>query len=163
MNDTSATSPSAPTWKQRGAAYLWRYDPSPGDLVGWHFTADHDGWESLMELADLLIGIEAPMKRLVTLGNPTSAITHLPVDPKGRRIVTARRIRFVVDPNDRAEYWSLAQKGEEVELQLGQDQLNEWRSALARAQQGDDDFAIGHSGRKAKEQSLWFWAMLSST
>lgn len=163
MNDTSATSPSAPTWKQRGAAYLWRYDPSPGDLVGWHFTADHDGWESLIELAYLLIGIETPMKRLITLGNPTSVITHLPVDPKGRRIVAARRIRFVVDPSDRAEYWSLAQKGEEVELQLGQDQLNDWRSALARGQQGDDDFAIGHSGRKAKEQSLWFWAMLSST
>lgn len=131
--------------------------------MGWHFTADRDGCESLMELADLLLGLETPMKRLITLGTPTSAVTHLPVDPKGGRIVAARRLRFVIDPNDRPEYWSLAQKGEEVEFQLGQDKLNEWRSALARVQQGDYDFAIGHSGRKAKEQSFWFWAMHSAT
>jgi len=57
-------------WRQKGRISIWRYEPLNKNFPGWHLSADKVGYESLLELLNLLELSPFGSKRTLKLVKP---------------------------------------------------------------------------------------------
>ncbi len=137
---------------------MWRYESLKKEALGWHFSVDDEGGESLLCLLDLFCQARWPCTATVRITRPTEEILRVP-GMLGRAIAPARlRIQFprgaVAD-----ETWSIESAKTEMKLVLGAHKLRELSDAIQSLLENQNDFAIGPNVESddSNIQFLWFW------
>ncbi len=136
-------------WTQHGKVYLWQYNGSPKNYIGWHITCDKEGIVSLSELISLMIKSDDNGKRTVNLFKPKSSELKVPNCKSKAIAVTKITILYEADSPD---IWDFRKEDERVFLHTGINQLIKFKSGLQNLGQGQGDYSIGD-----KENKVWFW------
>jgi hypothetical protein len=147
-------------WKQKGAAYLWRYATQRRNFPGWNFTADAVGCQSLIELIDLMLSNEWSATQTIRLHQPTDSIASLPGLDGSWHAANILSLKY---PSAKAPaaLWECSD-GRDPVLTVGRDKLIDLRSAMMSVSQNIGDFCL-HSeeqpaqGTDTKHLAIWFW------
>lgn len=109
-------------------------------------TCDKFGYESLIDLLQLLRSSSVGAKRTIALDEPDiySASTSLKKTAENK---------VVIGSCNEPEYWNLKNEDGKLYLSIGIDSINGLIAAIKKAEAGEYDFSFGGT----KGQNLWFW------
>lgn len=133
-------------WKLKGSISIWRYEPLKKNFPGWHMTATHDGYDSILSLIELLEASPFGSKRTIELVAPDawSASSEL------KKTAEQKVIIYLVESDS---HWLLESIDGKLHLKLGLSSLSCFRKGILDARNGKYDFSVGGT----KGQNLWFW------
>lgn len=137
---------------------MWRYESLKKEALGWHFSIDHEGGDSLLRLLDLFCQARWSCTATVRITRPTEEILRVP-SMLGRTIAPDRlRIQFPKGAVE-DETWSFESTKTEVKLVFGAQKLREFSDAINSLLEYENDFAIGPNVESDDRdiQLLWFW------
>jgi hypothetical protein len=134
------------TWKKKGSISIWRYEPKKNNFPGWHMTADSAGYDSLLELLELLKASAPESKRTLALEVPDrwSASSELKK--------TAEK-KVVIQLTGSEECWKLTNEDGKLFITLNVQGISILFNGIEQAKSGAYDFSVGG----INGQNLWFW------
>ena len=145
-------------WRQAGDIHLWRYRPEKRGLEGWHLTADKDGLNSVIALAELLLAATHPAKRTLRLTKPSQQAINTPFRALGgRKVIAPCSLQLAVHTNGAEDHWELNEEGDRAQLRLGRQSVVAVLDALRDLRDRKlDDFSIGPQCGEPSP-NIWFW------
>lgn len=127
-------------WRQKGTIYFW-FEPDKRQGNGWHLAADEHGCQDLERIIALAQAAEY-----------SSRFKIIPTPTAGRRNASKLILSYNVEwPS---HHWSLQSSEGAVTIELGDDRLNELKSAVPdlRKRNGGD-YTIGAE----EDDPVWIW------
>ena len=140
-------------WQQRGRLSIWRYAPMLRMYSGWHFSADAEGCESLLELLDALGSTNTSDYRTLAVVNPKSMGVDRIFSDHTLRVHHPAKMRLAFDPT--ALDAELVETSDRVTLTMGANGLKEFQKAMCDLRAGEADFGICLAGDDSL--SFWWW------
>ncbi len=138
-------------WKLQGRVYLWRYTGNARNFPGWHMNADSSACTSMMQLIDLMMSSSFTSKATLSLALPADVQLDVPNAPLKHRAATS--LEILHSPRTmRYEHWLLTESGDQIHMELGREELGQFRKGIIDITHHEGDYCIGLDG-----QELWFW------
>lgn len=142
-------------WKQAGRVYLWRYSPHHTKRQGWHFTAEDDACDSLIELVEAMRGVAQIRRRTITITRPTQPIWEIPNFGEPRKEALGP-LTLSYDPS--FPDLRLTEEVDRLLLRVGDERIDDLLTGLKDVRRGEGDYGFGPS-EKNTAPPLWFWWM----
>lgn len=142
-------------WKQAGRVYLWRYPPHLKKRQGWHFTAEDDACDSLVQLVEAMRSVAEIRRRTIAITEPTQPIWGVPNFGEPRK-ETLGPLTLYYDqayPDLR-----LSEDDDRLSLRVGNERIDDLLTGLRDVRRGEGDYAVAPS-EKNTAPPLWFWWM----
>jgi hypothetical protein len=141
-------------WNQEGSLYIWRYHRPSARQRGWHFSGDHAGCLSIVDLIDRMSIAGEPCHRSINLGSLTEAIWSVPnFGPPDSERFEKLRLQFQPEVEDLI----LEVAEERLVLTFGQKRGCHLRAGLFDVANGQGDFGIGTSDNKRADHWVFWW------
>jgi hypothetical protein len=142
-------------WKQSGSVYLWRYKSDRVKHAGWHFTADDDACECLIDLLDAMAAVSDATHRSLKLSPATEAVWGVPNFGLPRReALGTLTLRFLPTYED----LDIGYQDDRLTLQVGLARVQKLRAAILDVRLGGGDYHLSPNIRNDASR-LWFWWM----
>lgn len=146
-------------WKQKGRTCLWRYKPKLKLYDSWHFTADAEGCDSLVELLELMSQAEYSQHRTLTLTDPQPVGADQIFGPHEMKVWHPEKLRLSFDPT-MSTAPGLVEVDGRIEFALSPAEIQDLREAIADVRKGDADFGVGFGDKQENSMHIvrfWWW------
>ncbi len=120
---------------------------------GWHFTADPDGCDSLLQLLDGFVSPDTAHHRTLSVIDPRSIGVDRIFGEHELKVRHPAKLRLAFDPVVTAS--QLFEEADRVSLVLGAEGLPAFREAVVDLRADQADFTIGLAGKEGL--SFWWW------
>lgn len=142
--------------KVKGKIYIWKYLENSRNYPGWNITTDKIGGESLLELIDLMITCKWSSKKTFQTMEPNKNQLNVPNNKNGKaEWKSVQNLTLNLKKEIEPDFWEIIDKGNEIEISLGNNSLLKLEKAIKRILNNDGDFAIYSSNDD--ENVLYFW------
>lgn len=142
--------------KVKGKIYIWKYLENSRNYPGWNITTDKIGGESLLELIDLMITCKWSSKKTFQTIEPNKNQLNVPNNKNGKaEWKSVQNLTLNLKKEIEPDFWEIIDKGNEIEISLGNNSLLKLEKAIKRILNNDGDFAIYSSNDD--ENVLYFW------
>lgn len=142
--------------KVKGKIYIWKYLENSRNYPGWNITTDKIGGESLLKLIDLMITCKWSSKKTFQTIEPNKNQLNVPNNKNGKaEWKSVQNLTLNLKKEIEPDFWEIIDKGNEIEILLGNNSLLKLEKAIKRILNNDGDFAIYSSNDD--ENVLYFW------
>lgn len=142
--------------KVKGKIYIWKYLENSRNYPGWNITTDKIGGESLLKLIDLMITCKWSSKKTFQTIEPNKNQLNVPNNKNGKaEWKSVQNLTLNLKKKIEPDFWEIIDKGNEIEILLGNNSLLKLEKAIKRILNNDGDFAIYSSNDD--ENVLYFW------
>jgi hypothetical protein len=144
-------------WRQAGRVCLWRYKPIPKIYAGWHFSADAQGCDSLLDLLARMRSASGPAHRTVMLSDPRRWQADQIFGEHALKVRFPAKLRLEFDPAGSRPDPMTTEIDDRLVLGLGPGALEDFSGYVAEVRDGGGDFGIGlDPGSDMKTMMLWW-------
>jgi len=144
-----------------GRLYVWMYpEDTKKSYAGWHLTADRVECARLSEAITRLSTGAVNEPQVFAVSPVTPTVLAVPNNRRERaRSPKELRVALAADPR----HFSLEERDDVLTIRVGSGRLEELRKNVIGITKNEGDFAMGPADgkRRARDQALWFWWMLS--
>lgn len=142
-------------WKQVGRVFLWRYPAHLSKRRGWHFTAEEDACDSLIQLVESMRSVAEVRRRTIAISKVSEAIWAVPNFGAPRK-ETLGPLTLSYDPL--FPDLRLTEEDDRLLLRVGSQRVDDFLIGLRDVRRGQGDYAFGPTEKNAAHP-LWFWWM----
>ncbi|HEY6908842.1 MAG TPA: hypothetical protein VI356_05715 [Myxococcales bacterium] len=142
-----------------GRLFVWTYPDGRKSFSGWHLTADGVACTRLFRAIEGLSEGSLSGPQAFPVSAVTSAVLAVP-NNRHAKARSARELRVATAEEPR--HFSLEEHDEVLTITAGRERLDELRKNINGITRNQGDFAMVPDGkRRAPDQALWFWWLLS--